>query len=196
MLALDDPPARPASTLRADAGAAVAHVPEGMTFEQVFADCAPFAFRALRRLGVRDADVDDVCQEVFLVVHRRLDGFEGRSSIRTWVYGICLRVASDYRRRAYIARERPLAEAPEREIPASQHDDLERREALAWLDGVLDGLDDAKRAAFVLYEIEQLPIAEVAAAARCPIQTAYARLYAARKHVEAAARRERARSAP
>jgi len=166
----------------------------GVTFDQVFAECAPFAWRALRRLGVREADVEDVCHEVFLVVHRRLGTFEAQSSVRTWVYGICLRVASDYRRRPHRARERTLEEAPERSLPAEQHAEMERRQALAWLDGVLDGLDEAKRAVFVLYEIEQVPMADVATAAGCPVQTAYARLYAARKHVEAAARREQARS--
>jgi RNA polymerase sigma-70 factor (ECF subfamily) len=165
-----------------------------MTFDQVFSECAPVAWRALRRLGVRESDLDDVSQEVFLVVHRRLGEFEARSSVRTWVYGICLRVAADYRRRPHLRRERALEEAPERVTPAAQHDEIERRQALAWLDGVLDRLDDAKRAVFVLHEIEQLPIAEVAAAADCPVQTAYSRLYAARKHVEAAARREHARS--
>jgi RNA polymerase sigma-70 factor (ECF subfamily) len=165
----------------------------GVTFERVFAECAPFVWRALRRLGMAEADVEDVCQEVFLVVHRRLATFEGHSSVRTWVYGICLRVASDYRRRPHRVRERALEEAPERSAPAEQHDEIERREALAWLDGVLDELDEPKRAVFVLFEIEQVPMSEVAAAAGCPVQTAYARLYAARKHIEAAARRERAR---
>jgi RNA polymerase sigma-70 factor (ECF subfamily) len=167
---------------------------EELTFEQVFAECAPFVWRALRRLGVRDADVDDLCQEVFLVVHRRLGGFEGRSSVATWVYGICLRVAADHRRRVHHTRERALDEAPERIVPPHQDAEIERQQALAWLDRVLDELDDQKRAVYVLHEIEQLPMPDVAAAAGCPVQTAYGRLYAARKHVEAAARRERARS--
>jgi RNA polymerase sigma-70 factor (ECF subfamily) len=165
------------------------------TFDQVFAESVPFVWRALRRLGVREADADDACQEVFLVVHRRIATLQGASAIRSWVYGICLRVASEYRRRAHVTRERSLEEAPEESLAADQHEAVERREALAWLDEVLDELDDDKRAVFVLYEIEEVPMADVAAAAGCPVKTAYARLYAARKHVEAAARRERARSA-
>jgi len=164
------------------------------SFAEVFAEHGPLVWRAVRRLGVREADVEDVCQEVFLVIHRRLATFAGKAALRTWVYGICLRVASDYRRQPHHAREQPFDDVPERSIPAAQDTELERRRALAWLDGVLDGLDDAKRAVFVLHEIEQVPMAEVAAAAGCPVPTAYARLYAARKHVEAAARREQARS--
>lgn len=163
------------------------------SFEEVFAECAPFVWRALRRLGVREGDVEDVAQEVFLVVLRRLPGFEGQSAVRTWVYGICLRVASDYRRRPHRVRERAMEDAPEPAVPADQDAAVDRRRALAWLDGVLDGLDDAKWEVFVLFEIEEVPMAEVAVAVGCPIQTAYARLYAARKHVEAAARREQAR---
>jgi RNA polymerase sigma-70 factor (ECF subfamily) len=166
------------------------------SFEEVFAECSPFAWRALQGLGVREADLDDVCQEVFLVVHRRLASFDGQCAMRTWIYGICLRVASDYRRRPHHARERTLDEAPERVVPAEQDTELDRRRALAWLDRVLDTLDDQKRAVFVLFEIEQVPMTEVAAAVGCPVPTAYARLYAARKHVEAAARREQAKRSP
>jgi RNA polymerase sigma-70 factor (ECF subfamily) len=165
-------------------------------FEAVFKECAPFVWRALRRLGVREADVEDVCQEVFVVVHRRLGTFQGQSSVRTWVYGICIRVASDYRRRPHHAREQAMDEAPQLSVPAEQDTELDRRRALAWLDRVLETLDDQKRAVFVLYEIENVAMADVAAAAGCPVQTAYARLYAARKHVEAAAHREQAKRSP
>ena len=65
----------------------------------IFREHAPYVWRVLRRMGVREADVEDVTQEVFVVVHRRLPEFEGRSAMRTWIYGICLRVASDHRRR-------------------------------------------------------------------------------------------------
>ena len=166
------------------------------SFDEVFAECAPIVWRALRRLGVPEADVEDVAQEVFLVVHRRLPTFQGQSALRTWVYGICLRVASDHRRRPHVARERPVADPPETSVPAEQDVEIDRRRALLWLDEVLEGLDDAKRAVFVLFEIEQVPMVEVAAAAGCPVNTAYARLYAARRQVEAAARREQARRSP
>jgi RNA polymerase sigma-70 factor (ECF subfamily) len=145
---------------------------------------------------VQEADVEDACQEVFVVVHRRLASFAGKAAVRTWVHGICLRVASDYRRQPRHAREQPLEAAPERAVPAEQDAALDRRRALAWLDAVLDRLDEDKRAVYVLHEIEQVPMAEVAAAAGCPLHTAYGRLYAARRHVEAAGRREQARRIP
>ena len=155
-----------------------------VTAAALFHEHAAFAWRLLRRLGVADADTDDVCQEVFLTVHRRLPDFEGRSSTRTWVYGICIRVAADYRKRTRSRREVPSPRPPERAVDARQEDDVALREARALLDRVLDGLDDDKRAAFVLYEIEELPLREVALALGCPLQTAYSRLQAARGEVE------------
>jgi RNA polymerase sigma-70 factor (ECF subfamily) len=157
-----------------------------VTVAEVFREHAPFVWRALRRLGVREADVEDACQEVFVVVHRRLGDFEGRSSVRTWVYGICVRVASDWRKRAHVRREIVTDTTPEPE-PDSGRDPqraLATREARRILDRILDELDDDKRAVFVLYEIEQLGMAEVADSLGCPLQTAYSRLHAARKLVE------------
>jgi RNA polymerase sigma-70 factor, ECF subfamily len=161
---------------------------------EVFRREAPFVWRALRRLGVREADVEDVCQEVFVVVHRKLADFEGRSSLRTWIYGICARTASDYRRSARVRHELVTDAPPEMSTDARQHDVIAMREARAKLDRILDELDDDKRAVFVLYEIEELSMNEVAEALGCPAQTAYSRLHAARKIVESAI--ERDRSAP
>ena len=70
------------------------------TFRDVYHQHVDFVYRAVRRLGVPERNADDACQDVFVVVHRRLADFEERSSIKTWLYGICRRVAKDHRRRA------------------------------------------------------------------------------------------------
>ncbi len=150
-------------------------------FVSIFEEFAPFVWRALRRLGVPEADAEDISQEVFVTVHRKLPEFEGRSTVRTWLYGICIRTASDHRRRAHVRRELATDRPPDRVTSPTQPRDLERRRARAALDRALDTLDDDKRAVLVLYEIEDLPMAEVAEAVGCPLQTAYARLYAARR---------------
>jgi RNA polymerase sigma-70 factor (ECF subfamily) len=159
---------------------------ERITFNEVFHAYAPFVWRVVRRMGVAESDVEDVCQDAFLVVHRRLDEFEGRSSLRTWIYGVCVRVASEHRRRPHLRHEALGEKAPERSVPAPQHDDLERRRAVVLLDRALGELDADKRAVFVLYEIEELQMSEIAETLGCPIQTAYSRLHAARKIVDAA----------
>ena len=68
-------------------------------FEGVFAQYAPAVWRMVRSLGVHESDLEDICPEVFIVVHRRLPGFEGRSALRTWIYGIALRVVATTARR-------------------------------------------------------------------------------------------------
>jgi RNA polymerase sigma-70 factor (ECF subfamily) len=168
-----------------------AAAPPVPAFAQLYADHAAFAWRSLRRLGVRDADVEDLTQEAFVVVHRKLPEFDGRSSVKTWLFGICLKVASDYRRRAHVRREETVEQVPDTIAEPTQGDALERRQARKVLDQILETLDDDKRTAFVLFELEQWPMQEVADAMGCPLQTAYARLYAARKHVELAAEAKR-----
>src|SRR5512138_2606481 len=70
----------------------------GMTFEEVYRTHFAFVWRSLRRLGIREEDAADAAQEVFIVVHRKLPEFAGRSKLTTWLYGVCFRVASERRR--------------------------------------------------------------------------------------------------
>jgi RNA polymerase sigma-70 factor (ECF subfamily) len=155
------------------------------SFREIFLEHAPFVWRALKRLGVHWADADDVCQEVFLVAFRKLATFDGSSSMRTWLYGIAIRVASESRRRVSRRREEVTDRLPEESTPALQAEAIERRQAIELVDRALEHLDADKRAVFVLYELEEVPMAEVAMALGCPLQTAYSRHRAARKIVEA-----------
>ncbi len=116
-----------------------------------------------------------------MVVHRKLGSFEGRSTLRTWVYGICLRTASDYRRRAHVRREQAVEEVPTPTLEPDQEQAVERSRQRERLLELLDQLDDEKRQVFILYEIEELEMKDVAAAMGTPLQTAYSRLRAARQ---------------
>jgi len=156
------------------------------TFREVFDESFPYVWRSLHYLGVPESDLPDASQEVFLVVHRRLSDFEGRSTVRTWIYGICMKVASSQRRRAHVRRETMHSTPPERVAPASQEREVEHEQRRRLLMQVLAELDDEKREVFVLFEIEGRPMTEVAEALRCPLRTAYARLYAAREAVRGA----------
>lgn len=156
----------------------------GNGLADVFDAHAAYVGRTLRCLGVRDHELPDALQEVFLVVHRKLSELEKPSALRSWLYAICVRKAMSLRRRAARRREDAVAEPPEPEGPrATPHDALEHTRALAVALEILDDLDDDKRAVFVLYEVEQLPMREVADTVGCPMQTAYARLYAARREI-------------
>jgi RNA polymerase sigma-70 factor (ECF subfamily) len=157
------------------------------SFAELFREHAPYAGRALRNLGVGDADVPDALQETFLVVHKKLGAFRGESSLRTWIYGICLRIAAAHRRRPHRRREVALDEALHDAAAAGAPDEAaEQRQALARLDAALDELDDDKRAVFVLYEIEGLTLAEIAGAVGAPLPTVYSRLQVARRMIQAA----------
>jgi RNA polymerase sigma-70 factor, ECF subfamily len=160
--------------------------PPTLDFDTVFAESSPFVWRVLGRLGVARRDIRDVCQEVFIVVHRRLADYDGRASVRAWIYGICLRSASDYRKRAHRRRETFGESPPEPTTPPTQQRDLEIARARARLQAVLSTLDSAKREVFVLYELEELPMSEVARILECPLPTAYSRLHAARRAVASA----------
>ena len=156
------------------------------SMRSIFDEHARYVIRTLRHLGISEADVDDVAQEVFVTVHRKLPEFEGRSKLRTWLYAICLRVASDHRRRAYIVRER-ATENPPVDTGERRGDEPDTSlESRAFVQQLLSELDDDKRAVLVLYEIEGLTMREIADVIGCPLQTAYSRLHAARDLLQAA----------
>lgn len=164
-------------------------------FRSIFETYGPFVSRALRRLDVPSADRHDLRQEIFVVVHRKLHEYDGRASLRSWIYGICVRMASTYRRSARVRREE-TREYPEPDIAmsseaANQDRDLDSRRAYAHAEALLARLDDEKRRVFVLYEIEGLAMCEVAEAVGCPLQTAYSRLHAARKAMKVLLQRSR-----
>ncbi len=164
------------------------------TFDALYEEHFDFVWRSLRRLGVAESQVDDAAQEVFVVVHRRLDGFEGRSSLKTWLFGIALRVASDFRR---WNRRKNQHDALPDDAPATglSPDELaSRREAARALDRCLDEIPDERRAVFVLMELEEMSAPEVSEALGVPLNTVYSRLRLARADFERAAAKQRRNS--
>lgn len=158
-------------------------VGDAIDLRAVVREHGPFLARALRRLGVAESDVGDVCQEVFLVAFEKLDDFRGQSSLRTWLYGIAVNKAMHWRRSRARARVTAVAELPDEAVDASQPIELERDRARALLAKAVDALDDDLRSVFVLFELEELPMSEVAVALDIPKRTAYARLEAARARI-------------
>jgi len=145
-------------------------------FDTLYAELFPFVWRCLRALGVPDPHVDDACQDVFLVVHRRLPEFSGRSSVRTWLYGIVRNVASNQRRS--IKRKGHGAPLDD-ELPSAgpgPHEEAEDAEAAAFVRTFLDELEPKRREVFLLALLEGMSIPEVATALSIPLNTAYTRL--------------------
>ncbi len=174
------------------------------TFDEVYGTYFPFVWRSVRRLGVPERAVDDVVQDVFVVVHRRLSDFEGRSSVKTWLFGIVLRTVRDHRRT--LRRKPGQLGTPQCEgsdgtgmdcLTASNddgpHESAAKAQAVRLLHVLLDTLDDEKREVFVLAELEQMAVPEIAMAIDVNANTVYARLRAARHAFDEALARHHAR---
>ena len=160
----------------------------GASLDAVYRAHFSVVWRGLRRLGVPEASLEDAAQDVFLVVHRRGAEFEGRSSLRTWIYGIVVRVAKDYRRaeQRHALRVAGFAElleaAPAR--ASTPADEAERREANRLLHAALASMKDELREVFVLVELEQLPVRDAAVVLGIRVRACQRRLRAARAAFE------------
>ncbi|MFT3773664.1 MAG: RNA polymerase sigma factor [Minicystis sp.] len=155
-----------------------------------------FVWRSLRRLGVPESDVADAVQDVFLVVHRRLGEFEGRSKVTTWLYGICYRVAHDRRRLAHV-RRRADDDEGHLDDRADENADVaaaaERRQGLEMLEAILDDLPIEQRAVFTLFELDGVGGEAIAEMLEIPLGTVYSRLRIAREQFKKALARLQAR---
>lgn len=168
--------------------------PAALDFRRLYEEYFAFTWRTVRRLGVAERFVDDAVQDVFIVVHRRLGDFEGRSAVKSWIFGIARRVAKDHRRRAQRKdRGEALPESLSDPRAPSPLESAAQAEALAVLHSLLDGLDDDKREVFILAELEQMSIPEIAEAISVNVNTVYSRLRAARKAFEQGVQRYQAR---
>jgi RNA polymerase sigma-70 factor, ECF subfamily len=160
----------------------------GQVFDQIYDQYFEFAWSNLRRLGIPAAHLEDAVQELFIVVPRRLAEFAGRSALKTWLAGIAWRIASEYRRHeSRKGGTEPLPDtlvAPGRDpLGAAVH-----AEAMRQLDSLLDRLDEDKRVVFVLAELEQMTVPEIAQALAVNVNTVYSRLRAARMTFDEAVR--------
>lgn len=150
--------------------------PLSRLYREHFAD----VWIAVRRLGVPDASLEDAVHDVFMVVHRRREDFEGRSTIRTWLLGIARRIAFRYRRTAARTERRHRALQTVVPVELDPETQVARREGLAALHRFLESLDRRQRDAFVLGELECLNRRELGEALGVSPNTAYSRLRAAR----------------
>lgn len=156
--------------------------------EQIYREHHAFVWRVLRRLGA--PAVDDAVQEVFVVMHRRRDELDTSRGVRPLLYGISRKVAA--RQRAKLGREPPAA-AVAPAAPVDPEERTARREAAQVVRAALDAMDEDKRMTFLLADVEGMTMPEVAECQGINLNTAYARLRAARQRVTKAVERHRAR---
>jgi RNA polymerase sigma-70 factor (ECF subfamily) len=154
----------------------------------LFERYSPVVHRFLAAFGVPTEEREDACQEVFVAVFRSLRRFRGEARLSTWIYRIAARHATRAGRRRRVRSM--LATLLVREPPPPAiADPSERSDRLRLLDELVAKLSPKKRLVLVLFEIEGIPIAEVARIAGCPENTAWSRLHYARAELTAMARR-------
>ena len=161
---------------------------DGVAWRGLYDRYAPIVYRFLSAFGVPNEDREDACQEVFVAIYRSLARFRGEARLSTWIYRIAARHAGRISRRrkvrgllsTLLLREPPPPPAP---------DPSERSERLQLLDELVSKLSPKKRLVLVLFEIEGVPIEEVAKIAGCPENTAWSRLHYARAELMAMAKK-------
>jgi len=161
-----------------------------LSFEQVYEASFEFVYRNARRLGVPESAADDVVQEVFLVLHRRLAEYDGRAALRSWVYGILANTVRQYRRTFRrklqplqpVERDEDLGPASNRAGPEQQ---AQQRQDMLLLLRLLEELPEEQRELIVLADLEQLNVPEICACIGGNSNTVYSRLRAAREALRA-----------
>jgi RNA polymerase sigma-70 factor, ECF subfamily len=168
------------------------------TLAQIYDTHFDFVWRNARRLGVPEASADDVAQDVFMIVQRRLADFDGRASMQAWIFGILVRVVRDHRRsfRRKGARNVSLEQDFTRHVSAAPGptpvEQAERAERVRLLDKLLGELDEDKRALLILSELEEWTLREIAELYGSNTNTIYSRLRAAKRAFEQAYARSQA----
>jgi RNA polymerase sigma-70 factor, ECF subfamily len=160
-------------------------------FRSIFDANVGYVAASLGRLGVAPGDRDDLVNEVFVRVHRELGTYDPARPVRPWLFAFAARVASEHRR---LARHRREVLGEIGDVPATtpapdlslEHDDARRL-----VNEGLEALDLDKRTVFVLHDLDETPVPEIARVLGIAEGTAYSRLRAARAEFTAAVRRAR-----
>lgn len=158
-------------------------------FRELFTKEVGYVGKTLRRLGVRDADLEDLTHDVFLQVHGKMGTYDHERPARPWLFAFAFRLASDYRRRAHRRTEvgAEQLEAPsDRPLADALLIESDRR---ALVEAALATIDLDRRAVLIGHEMDELPMKEIAESLAIPLNTAYSRLRVARDEFAAAVRR-------
>ncbi|AKU99500.1 RNA polymerase sigma factor RpoE [Labilithrix luteola] len=154
-----------------------------------------FVWRSLRRLGVAPPETDDAAQRVFLVIADKLPNIEP-SKERSFVFGIVMRVAANVRRDRATARQREAEDTETSDLPIdapTAEAEVARAQARVRLDAILASMSEDRRAVFVLFELEELTVTEIAELLGLPLGTVGSRLRRAREDFRTAVARLHAR---
>lgn len=150
-----------------------------MTREQFATECnlhLDQVWRQLRAMGVAQRYLEDATQEVFLVAHRKVDGFEGRARLGTWLYAIAYRVGCNYRRKAKRDAQTEPFDSQYEGTERTPEQVLLNKQAAELVQNFCDTLSEKLRDVFVLCLLEEQPAGEVAELLGVPENTVYSRV--------------------
>jgi RNA polymerase sigma-70 factor (ECF subfamily) len=159
-----------------------------------------FVWLTLQRMGIRQPDLEDVFQDVFVIAHKRLHTYNPEAKLSAWLYGIALRSVAAHRRRAF--RRRGRADGSEASVarPGSEHwhaqiaapdERVRELERQATLNDLLDTLDPDHRMVVVMFEVEDHSCQYISELIGVPVGTVHSRLHTARRKLAQAALRLR-----
>lgn len=165
-------------------------------FRELFVSQFSWVCRTLRRLGVRPGDLEDAAQEVFVSVHKKLEGYDPDRPVRPWLAAFTYRVAANQNRLARHRREvqQDLETEPESGMdPEAALDEKRARELVLW---ALGTVPLERRAVLVMHDIDAFTAPEIAEALEIPLNTVYSRLRVARRELGSALERARSERSP
>ncbi|HYQ15027.1 MAG TPA: RNA polymerase sigma factor [Polyangiaceae bacterium] len=165
------------------------------SFKAVYRDYFDFVWSSGIRLGIERSGMDDLVQDVFMAIHSRLHTVENPQALRSWIYGVVRRTASNHRRsrRTHAGVRADAGDVPEAaSLDPTPLEQTERNADRQLVLKLLSELDEPKREIIALVDVHGLAVPEAAEALQIPLNTAYSRLRTARQAFEAALARHEA----
>jgi RNA polymerase sigma-70 factor, ECF subfamily len=158
-------------------------------FEQIFEAEVSYVGQSLLRLGVFERDVEDLTHDVFLVVYRHLADYDPGRPLRPWLFGIAVRVALGYKRRAgHRSEVLGVADDAEDVVPSAE-EQMEAHQARELVIAALREVDEQRRPVLIMHDIDECSMPEIAEALAIPLNTGYSRLRLARADLADAVKR-------
>jgi len=159
-----------------------------LDFDTLYRAELPYVVRTLRRLAVREADLDDAAHEMLVDVYEKFHLYDEARPLRPWLFGFAYRVARDFRRRTDRRRTEPLDDhAQIQDAGALPEDVIERQQKQRLAIRCLASVPEEQAAVLILHTLDDVSIPEIARTLSIPVNTAYSRLRLARRAFDAAA---------
>jgi RNA polymerase sigma-70 factor (ECF subfamily) len=149
---------------------------ESLDFDQIYETEFGYVWNCLRRLGIPESDLPDLAHEVFLRVFGALAQYDRQRPLRPWLFGVCLRTASDFRRLARHRREVGSNSADMADVASGAEQHLGEEEDRRLVVAALQDLRLERRAVLVMHKIDGLTVPEISEALGVPLNTVYSRL--------------------